>query len=224
VSRVNQTRVKGLTAIAPLVIGVPLTLAPGMASLAWAHQVQIAEDVGATLHIEPNDVPRAGEATQAWFALTKAGGTGIPLAACDCTLTLFSSDGTAIATPALAPLSAEGYTEIPSAMVTFPTVGAYTLVLAGAPRNGADFAPFELRFNVTVAGIAPNAQPPAVAVSPPETVTEAAGSSAQPSETPLSPSTSSPLRKPLAWGGLVLAVGILWGLVGRRKSTGGGAS
>ena len=39
---------------------------------AKAHQVKVADDVGATLHIEPNDTPRAKEASQAWFASSRS--------------------------------------------------------------------------------------------------------------------------------------------------------
>lgn len=45
---------------------------------ASAHKVKTTADVGATLHIEPNDTPRAGEVTRAWFALTRKGGKVIP--------------------------------------------------------------------------------------------------------------------------------------------------
>ncbi|NJL42274.1 MAG: hypothetical protein HC935_00390 [Pseudanabaena sp. SU_2_4] len=53
---------------------------------AYAHQVEISSDVGATLHIEPDDKPKAGQPTQVWFALTTKGGQVIPLSACDCQL------------------------------------------------------------------------------------------------------------------------------------------
>jgi hypothetical protein len=55
-----------------------------------AHKVQVAEDVGATLHLEPNDTPRAGETTLTWFALTQRGGQVIPLEDCDCQLAIYA--------------------------------------------------------------------------------------------------------------------------------------
>lgn len=122
---------------------------------ASAHQTQTAADVGATLHIEPNDTPRAGEPNLAWFALTRRGGETIPLEACDCTLTIYSQSSQptdeAIATPELQPVDAEGYQDIPGADVEFPQVGAYELVLQGRPTTAAAFQPFEFRFEVTVA-------------------------------------------------------------------------
>ena len=55
-----------------------------------AHQVEVSKDVGATIHIEPNDTPRAGKSNLAWFALTRKGGKIIPLAQCKCELEVYS--------------------------------------------------------------------------------------------------------------------------------------
>lgn len=121
-----------------------------------AHQTEISGDIGATLHIEPNDIPRAGVESLAWFALTRRGGETVPLSACDCSLALYSLPDTAqVASPVLESVSAEGYEHIPGAMVIFPDVGAYELVLVGTPQTDGDFQPFEFRFEVTVATGAP---------------------------------------------------------------------
>ena len=45
-----------------------------------AHQVEVSQDVDATIHLEPNDTPRARKSNLAWFALTGKGGKVIPLA------------------------------------------------------------------------------------------------------------------------------------------------
>jgi hypothetical protein len=120
-----------------------------------AHQVQIAADVGATLHIEPNDNPRSGEPTQAWFALTRKGGQAIPLTQCDCQLVVFAQPHTpgepALLEPPLEPVSAERYQGIPGAEITFPKPGIYQLQLSGKPVTGANFQPFQFEFDVTVA-------------------------------------------------------------------------
>ena len=124
-------------------------------SRALAHQVEVQADVGATLHIEPDDTPRAGEEVLAWFALTRKGGQTIPLKDCDCTLAVSVQSGRSQATPTLEPalkaVEAEGYEGIPGATFTFPEVGAYTLVINGTPKQANDFTPFELAFDVTVA-------------------------------------------------------------------------
>lgn len=122
---------------------------------ASAHKTEVAEDVGATLHIEPNDTPRAGEAAQAWFALTRRGGKVIPLKECDCELAVYSeprkTGAAPLVQPNLQPVSAERYQGIPGAKITFPKPGAYQLELSGKPTNDAGFKPFELKFDVTVA-------------------------------------------------------------------------
>jgi len=192
---------------------------------AIAHDVQIADDVGATLHIEPNDIARAGAATDLWFALTRTGGQVIPLDACNCTLTLYDSQATAIATPTLTAISAEGFQNIPGATVTFPAVGAYELRLAGTPEAAGAFTPFELSFEVTVASRAPGAS----AASPASDETTATAPEAAPSDEPLpsetaiaapasagsqtaetlrAPASSKGWVAPAVGGGLVIGIGL----------------
>jgi hypothetical protein len=117
--------------------------------------VEVAEDVGATLHIEPNDTPTAGKPTPVWFALTRKGGKVIPLEQCNCQLAVKSEPHTPgsppLLNPPLKPVSAERYQGIPGAEITFPKPGAYQLHLSGKPADGESFQPFELNFDVTVA-------------------------------------------------------------------------
>jgi hypothetical protein len=120
-----------------------------------AHRVETAADVGGTLHIEPNDQPRAGTPSLAWFALTRQGGESIALAECNCNLAVYADphaeNDAPLQEPSLKAISAEGYTEIPGAEITFPQVGSYDLVLSGEPVAEGDFQPFELSFPITVA-------------------------------------------------------------------------
>lgn len=118
----------------------------------FAHQTETASNIGATLHIEPNDIPKAGEPSLTWFALTRRGGRIVPLSACDCSLTVYAlPDNQPIAEPTLEAVSAEGYDSIPGALIEFPQIGAYELVLTGRPTTDEDFDSFEFRFEVTVA-------------------------------------------------------------------------
>ncbi len=120
-----------------------------------AHEVELSNEVGGTLHIEPNDSPKAGTASLTWIALTRRGGQPIPLADCNCNLSVYaqpySPGDRPIQQPTLSATSAEGRTGIPSASITFPRAGAYELVLQGSPTAAGAFSPFELRFAVTVA-------------------------------------------------------------------------
>ncbi|MBK1989551.1 hypothetical protein A0J48_018765 [Sphaerospermopsis aphanizomenoides BCCUSP55] len=123
--------------------------------IAAAHTVKIAGDVGGTIHIEPNDNPRAGETAQTWFALTRKGGQVLPLKECNCQLAIYAEPHTpgepALLEPPLKPVDAERYLGIPGAEITFPKPGVYELQLSGNPLTAGNFRPFELKFQVTVA-------------------------------------------------------------------------
>ncbi len=177
-----------------------------IATPASAHKVQLAEDVGGTLHIQPNDTPRAGESTLAWFALTRKGGGVIPLEQCNCQLSVYSSTSASgspiMLTPPLKAVSAERYQGIPGAEIQFPNPGAYQLQLSGTPKAGGNFQPFELSFEVTVA----------VGVNEP-TANPQATQSSSPSTTPL----VIPWQLLIIPLSAVIGLRILWGVWRRRK-------
>ena len=149
-------RVKGEQGYLLQTISATVLLLSFVVAPASAHKVQIAEDVGSTLHIEPNDNPKAGEAALAWFALARKGGKAIPLRECNCKLAIYSQPRTTDASPVLSPplkaMSVEGYQGIPGADIVFPKPGAYQVQLSGTPASGANFKPFSLTYAVTVAG------------------------------------------------------------------------
>lgn len=131
-----------------------ILLATLLTNPADAHKIEIHLDVGATMHIEPNDAPRAGESALTWFALTQKGGRIIPLNECNCKLSVYSQtspQGTPLQQPILKAVSQESYQGIPAATITFPVAGAYQLQLQGKPKDGAKFSSFELKFDVNVA-------------------------------------------------------------------------
>lgn len=144
--RGSMSRVTGLGWLA----AVLLTALP-----MYAHEVETSGEVGATLHIEPNDRAKAGEPTQVWFALTAKGGRVIPLSECNCKLEVRNEPHKEGSPPLLEPvlkgIVAEQYQGIPSAEVTFPKTGEYELELSGSPKTSAKFAPFSLSYKVVVA-------------------------------------------------------------------------
>ncbi len=194
-------------------------------SLAWmqtpqalAHQVEIAQAVGGTLHIEPNDTPRAGEEVLAWVALTRKGGQPISPSECDCQISIYRQPELGDDSPifSAAPVAVEGEDSgsIPGVKFTFPEVGAYKLVISGQPKASASeayqterFEPFELAFDVTVAtgAIAPTAPADNTAALPAPN-----DSQTSPSQSIAPPSVQSPSRQILPWIGLG-TVGILLG-------------
>jgi hypothetical protein len=114
-----------------------------------AHTVKTSGDVAATFHLEPSHNPKAGEPSQAWFALTKVGGELIPLSDCDCQLAV-KLDEKVIATVPLKAIKAEQYQGIPGGEIIFPKVGIYELAFSGKAKDGKSFQPLELEYEVTV--------------------------------------------------------------------------
>jgi len=146
-----------------LLLSLLVTTATTISPVA-AHKVQIAEDVGGTLHIEPNDNPQAGNPALIWIVITRKGGQTIPLEQCNCQLAVYpkpqAESSPPLLQPPLNPVSAEGYKGIPGAEIIFPKPGAYQLELSGTPKVGGSFQPFQLNYEVTVAAgtAAPEAQ------------------------------------------------------------------
>lgn len=161
----HQLRNKRLWAIA--LWGVPaIYFSPSFCAIASAHNVKTSGNIAANFHIEPNHNPKAGQPSQAWFALTKAGGEPVPLAECNCQLTVYDSQKQAVLKPDLKSISAEQYQGIPGAEIVFPKAGIYTLEISGTPKEQNEFQPFKLAYTVTVqGGQAPAAQVPAQEVS-----------------------------------------------------------
>jgi hypothetical protein len=128
---------------------------------AWGHKVKIDSQIGATIHFEPYDRPKSLEPTTVWFALTKRGGTAIPLKDCQCQLQIKQLPGNQkLSIPPLQAISAEKRQDIPSVTVFFPQAGAYVLELTGQPVRVGDFQPFRLEFDAMVAaGKAPSPSP-----------------------------------------------------------------
>ncbi|GAX40597.1 hypothetical protein NIES4075_15630 [Tolypothrix sp. NIES-4075] len=147
-------KVQGILAFAFLLLPSCFCLLPS-AFVASAHNVKTTADVGGTLHIQPNDNPRAGEPSQVWIALTRKGGKVIPLKECNCQLAVYAEPHSpkepALLEPSLQAITAERYKGIPGSEITFPKPGAYLLQLSGKPASGESFRPFKLNFEVTVA-------------------------------------------------------------------------
>lgn len=119
-----------------------------------AHEVEVSGDVAATFHIEPHHNPKAGQQSQAWFALTRKGGQLIPLSQCNCNLAVYpephKEGSPPLIKPTLKVISADRYQNIPGADLVFPKAGAYELELTGTAKNGANFKPFKLTYTVNV--------------------------------------------------------------------------
>jgi hypothetical protein len=136
----------------------------GLAAPVLAHKVKISNQIGATLHIEPDDQARTHQPTVIWFALTKKGGQVVPLSQCQCQLQIFKLPSKkAVMQPPLQSINAEKYQGIPSTTVLFQQPGTYLLELSGRPLVGTNFQPFKLRFDLIVV---PGRATPKTAVKP----------------------------------------------------------
>jgi hypothetical protein len=122
---------------------------------ATAHELQTDGDVGALMHIQPDDNPRAKVFTTAWFGLVQRGGTPIPLSQCACSLQIYVGEPQPGQKPVLTPKLQErkvqdgiGSQTKLTAQLKFPRTGAYTMVLAGKPKATASFPVFRLSWVV----------------------------------------------------------------------------
>jgi hypothetical protein len=178
----------------------------GWPAAAIAHTVKVAEDAAATLHIEPNDTPKAGETSQVWFALTRQGGQLIPLEDCACALKIYPQPSQAetapLLTPPLKPINTGQYQGIPGTTVVFPKAGRYLLKLSGHPKNDDVFKPFVLRYEVTVAGGTANANTPEIA------------SSSQIARSPVRPGVEETIQPPPIFQTVLLASAAILGIGG----------
>jgi hypothetical protein len=205
--RGSMNRVSGLGWLA----AVLLTALP-----VYAHEVEISGEVGATLHIEPNDQAKAGEPTQVWFALTAKGGRVIPLSECNCKLEVRSEPHKEGSPPLLAPvlkgIVAEQYQGIPSAEVTFPKVGEYELELSGSPKTSAKFPRFSLSYKVVVAGkTQPSKEPDKKTEAKEESKPDSKTSSTETAKLESETETRSPDNN-IWWmvpSGIVLGIGVV---------------
>lgn len=183
---------------------------------ALAHNIKTSGDVGVTFHIEPDHSPRAGEESQAWFALTRQGGELIALSECDCELKVYleSANGSdePILNPTLVAISPEQYRDIPGAEIVFPQPGIYQLELTGEPTQEGNFNPFQVSYPVTVN--------PSLTSSPKEVKSATKEVTTTPQEQIQANNivseepeiASSPQFVPWGIGGLVAVIGIALGV------------
>lgn len=115
------------------------------AAPALAHDLARDGNVGALLHLEPDDAPRPHTPSRAWFEVNGRGAGAITLTHCACTLGVYA--GQARAAPISTPRLITEKNRLRADLI-FPAAGAYALVLSGQPRSGANFAPFRLEWVV----------------------------------------------------------------------------
>lgn len=115
-------------------------------STASAHVLKTDGDIGAVLHINPDDNPISGQSTD--YVLSFRGTNGrFNLSGCRCEV-VFSKDGKTTATR---PLTMETE-QISNDHYTFPAPGVYRMRIVGSPLHTGDFQSFTLDYTIRVSG------------------------------------------------------------------------
>jgi len=111
----------------------------------YAHVLKTDGSMGAVLHINPDDNPRAGVSTD--YVLSFSGDSSFSLPDCDCGVNVIE-DGQKIASQALKVTSRT----VSENTYIFPKPDVYTLEVTGSPKKTGQFQPFKLSYEVRVAG------------------------------------------------------------------------
>lgn len=120
---------------------------------ALAHQ-STAATLGATIHLDPNDMPQAGQASLTWFLLTQPNGILVTPERCNCQVAVYDSENQQIIQDLpLSTITLTGHQQTDhraiSTSIVFPVSGNYTVVLSGQSMDNS-FEPFVLEFPVLV--------------------------------------------------------------------------
>lgn len=124
-----------------LLIGV-ITLM-GIASPVSAHELETDGQIGAVLHIDPADSPRAGQQANLFFDLKDKQGK-FSLEQCDCKVVV-QQNGEELYS--VSPTSVSG---VLTTAYTFPSKGVYQLQLQGKPLQKDSFAAFTLTYDISI--------------------------------------------------------------------------
>jgi len=114
-----------------------------------AHFILVDDQIGAILHIDPNDSPVANSPSTFNFSF-KDPSNRLDLRKCDCTFSIISN-GSPIYT---AKLSADPNIQFSATEASFqftlPETGIYTLIMEGKPMAPVDFQSFKLSYDLRV--------------------------------------------------------------------------
>ncbi len=112
----------------------------------FAHVLKSDGDIGAIIHIDPEDSPVVGEPATFFFEFKDKSGK-LNLAQCDCIVTI-ANRGTQVLSQPLSTSSSS--LNSPAFQYTFPAKSLYTVVVKGSPKAGASFQSFALSYDIRV--------------------------------------------------------------------------
>lgn len=133
-----------------LTILLACLLVPGVAS---AHVLKVDGDIGAVLHINPDDNPTVGESTDYVMSFEDASGR-FSLPKCDCMVSIVRNGQTLVTKPL-----ANSGNEISENHYTFTKPGVYDMRFTGTPKQSGNFQPFTLDYEVRVTDGQANKRP-----------------------------------------------------------------
>lgn len=119
------------------------------ARIADAHVLITDKNIGAILHIEPDDDPIAGGQSSFFFEFKDTQNKFDPQK-CDCTFTILENGNQIYAQP-LFQNNRNPNLASASVFYTFPKKDVYQIQVIGRPYTPSDFQPFTLVYNVRVA-------------------------------------------------------------------------
>jgi hypothetical protein len=130
-------------AIKSLLLASIIALVP---SVVFAHVLKSDGDIGAIIHIDPEDSPIVGQPATFFFEFKdKTNKFTVPQ--CDCTVTIANRGQQVLSQPLT---SSNSSLNSPAFQYTFPEKSLYTVVVAGSPKAGANFQSFSLSYDIRV--------------------------------------------------------------------------
>jgi hypothetical protein len=135
---------KTLISLITLLI-LTLSLKP---TLAQAHLLESDHDIGAVLHVDPNDNPIAGSQASFFFEFKDKTNNFTP-ATCECTFLVLENGKTIYSQPLFQNTDKPSLTNA-SVFYTFPKKDVYQIKVTGKPETPGAFQPFTLTWSFRV--------------------------------------------------------------------------
>lgn len=119
---------------------------------AEAHFLATDRNIGAMLHVDPNDEPIAGSQASFFFEFKDKEGKFTPQN-CDCTFAIIENGKEIFSQPLFQNIADQNLTNA-SVFYTFPQRAVYTIHVIGKPLTSNAFQPFMLTWNFRVDQVA----------------------------------------------------------------------
>lgn len=116
--------------------------------LASAHVLMTDKNIGAVLHIDPDDAPIAGQQSSFFFEFKDATNKFNP-SDCQCTFSITEQGKEIYSQPLFQNTTKPSLTNA-SVFYTFPQQDVYQIAVVGQPNTSGEFQSFKLTYNIRV--------------------------------------------------------------------------